>query len=38
MFKHTFFPNRRLPLRDPAGLDERRFRRPPEPMPRMRWY
>ena len=38
MFKHLFTHRRRQAPRYPAGLDERRVRREPEPMPRMRWY
>jgi hypothetical protein len=38
MVTHLFSRNRRLAPRYPAGLDERRFRREPAPMPRMRWY
>jgi len=38
MLKHLFTLRRRQAPRYPAGLDERRVRREPEPMPRMRWY
>ena len=38
MFKSLFSHRRRQAPRYPAGLDERRVRREPEPMPRMRWY
>jgi hypothetical protein len=40
MIKTLFFHRRRQAPRYPAGLDERRVRREPEPepMPRMRWY
>jgi hypothetical protein len=38
MFKYLFSHNRRLAPRHPAGLDDRRVRREPAPMPRMRWY
>lgn len=37
MIKPLFSLRRRHAPRYPAGLDERRVR-PPEPMPRMRWY
>ena len=38
MFQHAFSRRRRQAPRYPAGLDERRVRPNPEPMPRMRWY
>jgi hypothetical protein len=38
MFMHLFSRRRRQAPRHPAGLHERRARREPPPMPRMRWY
>jgi hypothetical protein len=38
MLKHLFTRRRREVPRHPAGLIDRRAPRPPEPMPRMRYY
>jgi hypothetical protein len=38
MFQNLFTRRRRQAPRNPAGLVDRRVRRAPEPLPRMRWY
>jgi hypothetical protein len=38
MLKDFFTRRRRQAPRNPSGLADRRVRREPEPMPRMRWY